>query len=143
MTLFKQLLNNHNPTCYVLAFPPAKAIKLGYTDKGTEKRLHTIKFSGNYVGMEDEVEIVAEYPTSIAKDVEYYANKIASLKYPKPMDKNLGSGYTEWFYCTAHEMRSCILLAFRFIKWSKDKIGNEEEKEFKDLDKPKQVELDF
>ena len=43
------------------------------------------------------------------------------------MDKNLGSGYTEWFFCTADEMRSCILNAFKFIKWSKDKIGKDEE----------------
>ena len=141
MTLFKQLLDNHIPTCYVLAFDPAKAIKLGYSDKGAEKRLHTIKFSGSYMGMEKEVQIVTQYPTPLARDVEYYANKIATLKYPKPMDKNLGSGYTEWFYCTADEMRSCILNAFRFIRWSKDKIGYEED-DWNSLS-PKQVEMKF
>ena len=49
---------------------------------------------------------------------------------PRRLHKNLGSGYTEWFFCTADEMRSCVLNAFRFIKWSKDKIGKDEE--FKD-----------
>ena len=127
MTLFRQLLDNHIPVCYILAFDPAKAIKLGYTDKGTEKRLHMIKFSGSYKGMEEQVEIILEYPTPLARDVEYYAKKIATSKYPRPMDKNLGSGYTEWFFCTADEMRSCILNAFKFIKWSKDKIGKDEE----------------
>ena len=52
----------------------------------------------------------------LAKSIERIATEIAIVRgYEKVNDKNLGLGYTEWFYCSGNQIKSCILQAYRIV----------------------------
>ena len=52
----------------------------------------------------------------LAKSIERIATEIAIVRgYERVNDKNLGLGYTEWFYCNGEQIKSCILQAYRIV----------------------------
>ena len=117
--LFNEIANREKSICYIVSLPIERMTKLGYTNVDVNVRVSRFRFSHDLTGMERDVEIVGEYNTPMAKTIEHYAKKIADGKYDKVMDRNMGSGYTEWYFCTPLEMRSCVLNAFKYVKWDK------------------------
>ena len=115
--LFTEIADREKSICYIVSLPIERMTKLGYTNVDTETRVSRFKFSHDLTGMEKDVEIVGEYKTPMAKTIEHYAKKIADNLYDKVMDRNMGSGYTEWYFCSPFEMRSCVLNAFKYVKW--------------------------
>jgi len=117
--LFTEIADREKSICYIVSLPIERMTKLGYTNVDTKTRVSRFRFSHDLTGMEDDVVIVGEYETPMAKTIEHYAKKIADNLYDKVMDRNMGSGYTEWYFCSPFEMRSCVLNAFKYVKWDK------------------------
>jgi hypothetical protein len=117
--LFNEIADREKSICYIVSLPIERMTKLGYTNVDTKTRVSRFRFSHDLTGMEKDVEIVGEYETPMAKTIEHYAKKIADNLYDKVMDRNMGSGYTEWYFCSPFEMRSCVLNAFKYVKWDK------------------------
>ena len=91
--------------------------KIGYTTKDMDKRIAGFRFSGNLKKHEDLVDKVFVSENILAKSIERIATEIAILRgYERVNDKNLGLGYTEWFYCSGQQIKSCILEAFKIVK---------------------------
>lgn len=91
--------------------------KIGYTTKDMDKRIAGFRFSGNLKKHEDLVEKIFVSENILAKSIERIATEIAILRgYERVNDKNLGLGYTEWFYCSGQQIKSCILEAFKIVK---------------------------
>ena len=117
--LFNEIANREKSICYIVSLPVERMTKLGYTNVDVDVRVSRFRFSHDLTGMEKDVEIVGEYNTPMAKTIEHYAKKIADNLYDKVMDRNMGSGYTEWYFCSPLEVRSCVLNAFKYVKWDK------------------------
>ena len=101
--------------------------KIGYTTKDMDKRIAGFRFSGNLKKHEDLVEKIFVSENILAKSIERIATEIAILRgYERVNDKNLGLGYTEWFYCSGQQIKSCILEAFKIVKKQikRGKYGN-------------------
>ena len=140
--LFDEIADGEKSICYIVSLPIERMTKLGYTNVNAKIRVSRFRFSHDLTGMEKDVVIVGEYETPMAKTIEHYAKKIADRKYDKVMDKNLGSGYTEWYFCSPLEMRSCVLNAFKYVNWDKRRITRKAEKA-KKTDSIEQMELDL
>ena len=90
--------------------------KIGYTTKDMDKRISGFRFSGNLRGKEHLVKKVFVSKNILAKSIERIAVEIAILRgYEKVLDKNLGLGYSEWFYCSGEQIKSCILQAYKIV----------------------------
>jgi hypothetical protein len=126
--LFTEIADREKSICYIVSLPIERMTKLGYTNVDTKTRVSRFKFSHDLTGMEKDVEIVGEYKTPMAKTIEHYAKKIADNLYDKVMDRNMGSGYTEWYFCSPFEMRSCVLNAFKYVKWDERRKSSLTEK---------------
>ena len=75
--------------------------KIGYTTKDMNKRIAGFRMSGNLKGKEYLVKKIFVSNSILAKSIERIATEIAILRgYERVNDKNLGLGYTEWFYFT-------------------------------------------
>lgn len=101
--------------------------KIGYTTKDMDRRIAGFRFSGNLKKHEDLVDKVFVSENILAKSIERIATEIAILRgYERVNDKNLGLGYTEWFYCSGQQIKSCILEAFKIVKkqMKRGKRGN-------------------
>ena len=82
-----------------------------------DRRIAGFRFSGNLKKHEDLVEKIFVSENILAKSIERIATEIAILRgYERVNDKNLGLGYTEWFYCSGQQIKSCILEAFKIVK---------------------------
>ena len=142
--LFDEIADGEKSICYIVSLPIERMTKLGYTNVNAKIRVSRFRFSHDLTGMEKDVVIVGEYETPMAKTIEHYAKKIADRKYDKVMDKNMGSGYTEWYFCSPLEMRSCVLNAFKYVNWDKRRITRKAEKAKRsDSNAEKQMELDL
>ena len=90
--------------------------KIGYTTKDMDRRIAGFRFSGNLKKHEDLVDKVFVSENILAKSIERIATEIAILRgYERVNDKNLGLGYTEWFYCSGEQIKSCILQAYKIV----------------------------
>jgi hypothetical protein len=90
--------------------------KIGYTTKDMNKRIAGFRFSGNLKNKEHLVKKVFVSQSILAKSIERIATEIAIVRgYERVNDKNLGLGYTEWFYCNGEQIKSCILQAYRIV----------------------------
>ena len=90
--------------------------KIGYTTKDMNKRIAGFRFSGNLKNKEHLVKKVFVSKSILAKSIERIATEIAIVRgYERVNDKNLGLGYTEWFYCNGEQIKSCILQAYRIV----------------------------
>ena len=86
--------------------------KIGFTTKDMNKRIAGFRFSGNLRKKEHLVRKVYVSKNILAKSIERIATEIAIVMgYERVNDKNLGLGYTEWFYCSGEQIKSCILQA--------------------------------
>tara|TARA_B100000809_G_scaffold219280_1_gene226401 strand:- start:4 stop:441 length:438 start_codon:yes stop_codon:yes gene_type:complete len=142
--LFSEIADGEKSICYIVSLPIERMTKLGYTNVTPKIRVSRFRFSHDLTGMEKDVVIVGEYETPMAKTIEHYAKKIADRKYDKVMDKNMGSGYTEWYFCSPLEMRSCVLNAFKYVRWDKRRKSREAEKaKMSNSNAEKQMELDL
>jgi len=104
--------------------------KIGYTTKNMDKRISGFRFSGNLRGKEHLVKKVFVSKNILAKSIERIAVEIAILRgYEKVLDKNLGLGYSEWFYCSGNQIKSCILQAYKIVN---KQIKHKEKKNGKD-----------
>lgn len=91
--------------------------KIGYTTKDMDRRIAGFRFSGNLKKHENLVEKIFVSQNLLAKSIERIATEIAILRgYERVNDKNLGLGYTEWFYCSGQQIKSCILEAYKIVK---------------------------
>jgi hypothetical protein len=140
--LFNEIAEGEKSICYIVTLPVEQMTKLGYTNVDVKIRVSRFRFAHDLTGMEKDVEIVGEYKTPMAKSIEHYAKKMADHHYDKVMDKNMGSGYTEWYFCSPSEMRSCVLNAFKYVRWDKRRITRQAEKA-KKTNTIKQIELDL
>ena len=140
--LFDEIADGEKSICYIVSLPIERMTKLGYTNVNAKIRVSRFRFSHDLTGMEKDVVIVGEYETPMAKTIEHYAKKLADRKYDKVMDKNMGSGYTEWYFCSPLEMRSCVLNAFKYVNWDKRRTARKAEKA-KKTDSIEQMELDL
>ena len=145
--LFDEIAEGEKSICYIVTLPIEKITKLGYTNVNVKIRVSRFRFAHDLTGMEKDVLIVGEYHTPMAKTIEHYAKKMADSHYDKVMDKNMGSGYTEWYFCSPDMMRSCVLNAFHYVTvWAPSEKARELEKakkaKTKDL-KRRQMELDL
>ena len=90
--------------------------KIGYTTKDINKRISGFRMSGNLKGQEHLIKKVFVSKSILAKSIERIATEIAIVRgYERVNDKNLGLGYTEWFYCNGEQIKSCILQAYRIV----------------------------
>ena len=105
--------------------------KIGYTTKDINKRISGFRMSGNLKGQEHLIKKVFISKSILAKSIERIATEIAIVRgYQKVNDKNLGLGYTEWFYCSGEQIKSCILQAYRIVN-KQIKRGNKNGKKQK------------
>ena len=105
--------------------------KIGYTTKDINKRISGFRMSGNLKGQEHLIKKVFISENILAKSIERIATEIAIVRgYQKVNDKNLGLGYTEWFYCSGEQIKSCILQAYRIVN-KQIKRGNKNGKKSK------------
>ena len=142
--LFDQIADGEKSICYIVTLPIEQMTKLGYTNVDVKIRVSRFRFAHDLTGMEKDVLIVGEYQTPMAKSIEHYAKKIADRHYDRVMDKNMGSGYTEWYFCSPLEMRSCVLNAFKYVRWDIRKSSREAEKAKRlNTTADKQIEFDF
>ena len=142
--LFDEIAGGEKSICYIVTLPIEQMTKLGYTNVDVKIRVSRFRFAHDLTGMEKDVLIVGEYQTPMAKSIEHYAKKIADRHYDKVMDKNMGSGYTEWYYCSPLEMRSCVLNAFKYVRWDIRRTSREAEKAKRsDTNAEKQMEFDL
>ena len=96
--------------------PKRLRAKIGYTTKDMNKRIAGFRMSGNLKGKEHLVKKIFVSQSILAKSIERIATEIALLRgYERVNDKNLGLGYTEWFYCSGNQIKSCILQAYRIV----------------------------
>tara|TARA_B100000900_G_scaffold279399_1_gene238998 strand:- start:91 stop:486 length:396 start_codon:yes stop_codon:yes gene_type:complete len=102
--------------------------KVGYTTKDMDKRISGFRMSGNLKGQEHLIKKVFISENILAKSIERIATEIAILRgYEKVNDKNLGLGYTEWFYCSGNQIKSCILQAYKIVNKQIKKRGIKDE----------------
>ena len=98
--------------------------KIGFTTKDMNKRISGFRFSGNLKKQEHLVKKIFVSKSILAKSIERIATEIAILRgYEKVNDKNLGLGYTEWFYCSGEQIKSCILQAYKIVNKETKKRG--------------------
>ena len=103
--------------------------KIGYTTKDMNKRISGFRFSGNLKKQEHLVKKIFVSQSILAKSIERIATELAILRgYEKVNDKNLGLGYTERFYCSGEQIKSCILQAYKIVNKETKKRGKENEK---------------
>ena len=142
--LFDEIAEGEKSICYIVTLPIEQMTKLGYTNVDVKIRVSRFRFAHDLTGLEKDVVIVGEYQTPMAKTIEHYAKKIADSHYDKVMDKNMGSGYTEWYFCSPLEMRSCVLNAFKYVRWDKRRIIRKAEKaKLSNANAEKQMEFDL
>jgi len=120
MGLFKYL-DSITPKIYILSIGnEITHAKIGYTKKEIEKRIKDYKFSGQWKGKESEIKIHAIFENPKAEAIEDYAIAILNRHgVNKTNDKNLGSGYTEWYNCQPTKIQSCVALAIRYLERDK------------------------
>ena len=120
MGLFKYL-DSITPKIYILSIGDEITIaKIGYTKKEIEKRIKDFKFSGDWKGREGEIKIHAIFSNPKAEAIEDYTKIILNRHSVQKTDnKNLGSGWTEWYNCKPTKIQSCVALAIQYLERDK------------------------
>ena len=115
MSLFKYL-DTLTPKVYILQLGTYVLAKVGYTSKDIKKRIKDYKFSGQWTGKEGDIRLHAVFTTPTAKSVEDLTIAILERdKIPKANDKNLGSGYTEWYRCSPSKIQAAVEVAIQYL----------------------------
>ena len=84
--------------------------KIGETEQELEKRIVGFGFSGKWRKREKDVEIIEKIETFLAPSLEKLVKKQLMKKWKEHrlMDKNLGKGYTEWYYMSPKTMQGIV-----------------------------------
>ena len=115
MSLFKYL-DTLTPKVYILQLGDLVLAKVGYTSKDIKARIKDYKFSGQWTGREGDIRLHAVFTTPTAKSVEDLTIAILERdKIQKANDRNLGSGYTEWYRCTPAKIQSAVAVAIQYL----------------------------
>ena len=115
MSLFKYL-DTLTPKVYILQLGDLVLAKVGYTSKDIKTRIKDYKFSGQWTGREGDIRLHAVFTTPTAKSVEDLTIAILERdKIQKANDRNLGSGYTEWYRCTPAKIQSAVAVAIQYL----------------------------
>ena len=115
MSLFKYL-DTLTPKVYILQLGNLVLAKVGYTEKDIKTRIKTFKFSGQWSGKEGDIRLHAVFTTPTAKSVEDLTIAILERdKIQKANDRNLGSGYTEWYRCSPAKIQSAVAVAIQYL----------------------------
>jgi hypothetical protein len=115
MSLFKYL-DTLTPKVYILQLGTYVLAKVGYTSKDIKNRIEGYKFSGQWTGKEGDIRLHAVFTTPTAMSVEDLTKAILERdKIPKANDKNLGSGYTEWYRCSPSKIQSAVAVAIQYL----------------------------
>jgi hypothetical protein len=109
-----------NQKLYVLALKnrSGKSIsKIGETRQDLEKRIVGFGFSGKWRKRESEVEIILELDTLLAPTIERIVKDTLQKNWKENQlkDKNLGRGYTEWYFMKPTSMVGIVIRAFRTL----------------------------
>ena len=104
--------------------PDTTISKGGYTEDELEYRISKFNFSGKMKGKEKQIAINYRHKRLNADVIEKLLFLVLKIKgVEKVNDKNLGSGYTEWYYCTPKQMNAYVLTSIRaYNKIRKDKL---------------------
>ena len=124
MSLFKYL-DTLTPKVYILQLGDYVLAKVGYTSKDIKNRIKDYKFSGQWTGKEGDIRLHAVFTIPTAKSVEDLTIAILERdKIRKANDKNLGSGYTEWYLCSPYKIQSAVAVAIQYLRLEEeDKLG--------------------
>ena len=89
--------------------------KIGETKDDLEKRIVGFGFGGKWKGREKEVEIILELDTLLGKALEDIVKSLLQKNWKDNQlkDKNLGRGYTEWYFMNPSSMVGLVMVAFR------------------------------
>ena len=114
MTLQKQIL-------YVLQLKRNSKLfsKIGETQQDINKRIAGFGFGGKWKGMEKDVKRYRKYETILAPTLEREVKKILKRKKWKHLqlkDRNMGRGYTEWYFMTPKQMNGIVVKCFDKLK---------------------------
>ena len=95
--------------------------KIGETKDELEKRIVGFGFGGKWKGREKEVEIILELDTLLGKSLEDIVKSLLQKNWKENQlkDKNLGRGYTEWYFMNPSSMVGLVMVAFKIL-YSKD-----------------------
>lgn len=95
--------------------------KIGETKDQLEKRIVGFGFGGKWKGREKEVEIIMELDTLLGKALEDIVKGLLQKNWKDNQlkDKNLGRGYTEWYFMNPSSMVGLVMVAFKIL-YSKD-----------------------
>ena len=102
---------------------PDTISKCGYTEDDVEYRISKFNFSGKMKGKEKDIAINYRHKRLNADVIEKLLFLVLKIKgVQKVNDKNLGSGYTEWYHCSPQQMNAYVLTSIRaYNKIRKDK----------------------
>lgn len=137
MSIFKQISEKlGRKMLYVVSLPnypkgeiskPDTISKGGYTEDELEYRISKFNFSGKMKGKEKNIDINYRHKRLNADVIEKILFLVLKIKgIEKVNDKNLGSGYTEWYFCSPEKMNSAVLTSIRF--YNKARADKEREK---------------
>ena len=95
--------------------------KIGETKDDLEKRIVGFGFGGKWKGREKDVEIILELDTLLGKSLEDIVKEILQRNWKDNQlkDKNLGRGYTEWYFMNPSSMVGIVKKAFDIL-YTKD-----------------------
>ena len=95
--------------------------KIGETKDDLSKRIVGFGFGGKWKGREKDVEIILELDTLLGKALEDIVKGLLlkNWKDNQLKDKNLGRGYTEWYFMNPESMVGLVMVAFKIL-YSKD-----------------------
>ena len=89
--------------------------KIGETKDDLTKRIVGFGFGGKWKGREKDVEIILELDTLLGKSLEDIVKEILQRNWKDNQlkDKNLGRGYTEWYFMNPSSMVGLVMVAFK------------------------------
>ena len=89
--------------------------KIGETKDQLEKRILGFGFGGKWKGREKDVEIILELDTLLGKALEDIVKGLLQKNWKDNQlkDKNLGRGYTEWYFMNPESMLGLVRVAFK------------------------------
>ena len=89
--------------------------KIGETKDDLAKRIVGFGFGGKWKGREKDVEIILELDTLLGKALEDIVKGLLQKNWKDNQlkDKNLGRGYTEWYFMNPSSMVGLVMVAFK------------------------------
>ena len=124
LSLFEQISEKLSKKClYVVSlsnYPKGEIsttdtiTKGGYTEDDIASRITKFNFSGKLRGKEKDVSIDYRHYRFNADSLEKLLHLVLKIKgVERVNDKNLGKGYTEWYFCSPKQMNAHVLTTIR------------------------------